>query len=43
MLKYQRKSWFAENLDADVARIRTVQSAVHGYLDFNATSDAHEW
>ncbi|CAN0338893.1 unnamed protein product [Pylaiella littoralis] len=34
---------YEDRLEEDVRRIRTVQSAVHGYLDFDAASPAHQW
>lgn len=39
----QKRAPYEDQLDADVQRIRTVQSAVHGFLDFDPTSRAHEW
>eukprot|EP00903_Cladosiphon_okamuranus_P016984 g15656.t1 len=39
----EKRALYEDHLEADVRRIRTVQSAVHGYLDFDATSPAHEW
>ncbi|CAM9255566.1 unnamed protein product, partial [Laminaria digitata] len=39
----EKKALFGKNLEVDVRAIRTAQSAVHGYLDFNATSLAHGW
>ena len=39
----QKKALFGKNLEVDVRAIRTAQSAVHGYLDYNATSLAHGW
>ncbi|CAM9178607.1 unnamed protein product [Ectocarpus sp. 12 AP-2014] len=39
----QKRAEYQDNLEVDVRRIRTVQSAVHGYLEFNPKSPAHKW
>lgn len=39
----QIRKTYEDRLEEDVRNIRTIQSAVHGYLDFDSTSPAHEW
>ena len=39
----QKRKMYEDRLEEDVRSIRTIQSAVHGYLDFDASSPAHEW
>eukprot|EP00752_Nemacystus_decipiens_P002360 g2229.t2 len=39
----EKRAPYEDRLEADVRRIRTVQSAVHGYLEFDPNSPAHEW